>query len=66
MQTCVNNVENIIGPVDQSNSVTGNTPNTIHSNNIEVSQNIAANNDCDESVLAQELMMQNAISNFPQ
>ena len=46
---CSNDVENLIGPVDQSNSVTGTTPNTIHSNNIEVSQLADARNDCDES-----------------
>ena len=47
--SCSNDVQNLIGPVDQSNSVTGTTPNTIHSNNIEVSQIGAVSNDCDES-----------------
>ena len=46
---CSNDVQNLIGPVDQSNSVTGSTPNTIHSNNLEVSQLADARNDCDES-----------------
>ena len=46
---CVNDVENLVGPIDQSNDVTGSTPNTIHSNNIEVSQLADARNDCDES-----------------
>ena len=47
--SCSNDVQNLIGPVDQSNSVTGSTPNTIHSNNIEVSQIGSVSNDCDES-----------------
>ena len=46
---CCNDVENLIGPVDQSNDITGDTPNTIHTNNVEVSQFRAAQNDCDES-----------------
>ena len=47
--SCSNNVENFIGPVDQSNDITGDTPNTIHTNNVEVSQFSTAQNDCDES-----------------
>ncbi|HTH22794.1 MAG TPA: hypothetical protein VL854_11300, partial [Nitrososphaeraceae archaeon] len=49
---CVNDVENLIGPIgpiDQSNDVTSTDPNTIHSNNIEVSQIGATTNDCNES-----------------
>ena len=47
--SCSNFLDNNIGPVDQSNSITGTTPNTIHSNNFEASQILAAENDCDES-----------------
>ena len=47
--SCFNNVENFIGPVDQSNDITGISPNTIHTNNVEVSQLSTAQNDCDES-----------------
>ena len=35
--------------MDQSNDITGDTPNSIHTNNVEVSQFVAAENDCDES-----------------
>ena len=46
---CENEVDNFIGVIDQINSVSGTTPNTIHSNNIEVSQLGTATNNCDES-----------------
>ena len=47
--SCDNEVSNLIGPVDQSNDVTGTNPNAIHTNNIEVSQTGSQFNACDES-----------------
>ena len=45
---CDSQVANIIGPVDVSNDVEGFTPDTVHNNNLEVSQFGAGRNDCDE------------------
>ena len=47
---CDNDLDNFIGPVDQTNIVTNTpNPNAIHTNNIEVSQTGSQFNPCDES-----------------
>ncbi|HTH21365.1 MAG TPA: hypothetical protein VL854_04035, partial [Nitrososphaeraceae archaeon] len=46
---CENAVTNQIGPIGQLNAVTGNTPNSAHTNNIDFSQTGIAENDCNES-----------------
>src|SRR4030095_7949514 len=46
---CDTELSNLIGPVDQTNDVTGTNPNTAHTNNIEVSQTGTQFNACDES-----------------
>ena len=47
--SCDNDLDNLIGPVDQLNDVSSTNPNAIHTNNIEVSQTGSQFNACDES-----------------
>ena len=60
---CTNTAENFIGPVDQSNDITGTTPNTIHSNNFEVSQFKLQQMIAMNQAMVLELMMHRAVVN---
>ena len=58
---CDSQVANIIGPVDVSNDVEGFTPDTVHNNNLEVSQFGVEETIVTKKALAMELILQYAI-----